>query len=196
MDLAFNLVEFNVSDPDVAERCLQYVGKVKLFFKLKNITDGTTKLTYLLLLAGQGIVNLHARYRSMSMEHRTSRKLSKSSRTSCPRTSIRSPIGFSTSTASGSCGGWRESHLTISTIDYWRRLSFATFRTRTLNYRSKSSMAVLCGCAHLQWRLPEKSNHTTSVRHLETHRHVWRVSDRSGLKGQQKSTDQVRYSSR
>jgi len=68
MDLAFNLVEFNVSDPDVAERWLQYVAKVKLFFKLKNITDGTTQLMYLLLLAGQGIVNLHARYKKVD-EH-------------------------------------------------------------------------------------------------------------------------------
>jgi hypothetical protein len=68
MDLAFNLVEFNFSGLDVAERWLQYVAKVKLFFKLKNITDGTTKLTYLLLLAVQGIVNLHARYRKVD-EH-------------------------------------------------------------------------------------------------------------------------------
>ncbi len=44
------------------------MAKVKLFFKLKNITDGTTQLTYLLLLAGQGIVNLHARYKKVD-EH-------------------------------------------------------------------------------------------------------------------------------
>jgi len=127
MYLAFNLVEFNVSDPGVAERWVQYVAKVKMLFKL-NITDGTSQLTYLLLLAGQGIVKLHARYEKVD-EHSAQDETKAFHEFADKLTTHFNPK------SNRIFNVYNFGSLTFST-------SFATFRTRTSNFKSESFTAA------------------------------------------------------
>ena len=61
MDISLAIPEFSVHDSDQSERWSEYINKLKIFFKIKKITDNKEQLQYLLFTAGKDVIKLHER---------------------------------------------------------------------------------------------------------------------------------------
>lgn len=51
MDISLSISEFSIHESDQSERWSEYINKIKIFFRIKKVTDGKERLQYLLFTA-------------------------------------------------------------------------------------------------------------------------------------------------
>ena len=61
MDISLSIPEFSIHESDQSERWSEYINKIKIFFRIKKVTDVKEQLQYLLFTAGKDVIKLYDR---------------------------------------------------------------------------------------------------------------------------------------
>lgn len=76
MDISLSIPEFSIHESDQSERWSEYINKIKIFFRIKKVTDAKEQLQYLLFTAGKDVIKLYDRIKK-AMNPKALEKLSK-----------------------------------------------------------------------------------------------------------------------